>query len=126
MGEKINLRFVGPEHSNQISCLLGADGGEREMKILCWTCQCDCFEGRFCFLFEPLSLCANAVAPPPRVIERSVRAARDWPLPLRMSEALCQSFHLQVRPRYTVSVKACHSKHTLCQSIFTHLEIEAL
>lgn len=34
MGEKINLKFVRPEHSSQINCLLGTNRGKRDENTL--------------------------------------------------------------------------------------------
>lgn len=47
MGGKINLKFVRPEHSNRINCLLGTNRGKRDENTPPWTCQRDCFEGFF-------------------------------------------------------------------------------
>lgn len=47
MGGRINLKFVRPEHSNRINCLLGTNRGKRDENTPPRTCQRDCVEGFF-------------------------------------------------------------------------------
>lgn len=68
MGEKINLKFVRPEHSSRINCVLGTNRGKSDENTLLWTCRCDCFEEFLGCFFLPRLLCPNGFSHLRRVI----------------------------------------------------------